>query len=512
MAPPKLTYCSGNDGANKSLRIDEQSIRLPSRVGTRTVLLLLVGGWMVFWNTEELLMSSLPAGLNETHLRNEQDNNRTAAFFAHVRMNGSSNGSRIENDAGTPQEENNTSSPNDDNAVLLEALQPVTFTACCGEGATRYETVCLTERACDTFGLYPFNSNQQQAFFQKWKPRTTLPIKTRHKQRCKDANDKLTPPTTSWCAVGNNLHEQHPIGCSRYSMGGGSGPYDRVLLFPQGNLAFCGIPKSGITQWLQFLRFTLGAKDYQSLPYFKKDIEWFYLDSLRPQVQQHVWNNWTRAMLIRDPAERLLSAYLDKVHGTGNRLPFGPNVTFAEFVDILAMPNIIKRENEKVYTGLSWYSDPHWRPQAWSCGLSENMPHMDYVGSLDRAAHHAKAILQMVGMWETYGKHYRVSERGRKKGNAAVTWPPPPLETGEVAVGFQQLQVATNEGGGMDTTGHNKNSRTKLEDYYTPELLTKVKELYWMDFALWDAIQEAEKEGIISGRDIARILNPDCGQ
>jgi hypothetical protein len=45
--------------------------------------------------------------------------------------------------------------------------------------------------------------------------------------------------------------------------GGGSGPYDRLYLYPSGKLAFCGIPKAGITHWLHFLRFTIGAKDYQ---------------------------------------------------------------------------------------------------------------------------------------------------------------------------------------------------------------------------------------------------------
>jgi hypothetical protein len=33
-------------------------------------------------------------------------------------------------------------------------------------------------------------------------------------------------------------------------MGGGSGPYDCLYLYPSGKLAFCGIPKAGITQWL----------------------------------------------------------------------------------------------------------------------------------------------------------------------------------------------------------------------------------------------------------------------
>ena len=96
-------------------------------------------------------------------------------------------------------------------------------------------------------------------------------------------------------------------------MAGNSGPYDRALLFPSNNLLFCGIPKAGITQWLQFLRFTLGAKDYQSSPYSKFDARLFYFDKVHPKHHGHIWKNFTKAILLREPAERLLSAYLDKV-------------------------------------------------------------------------------------------------------------------------------------------------------------------------------------------------------
>lgn len=79
----------------------------------------------------------------------------------------------------------------------------------------------------------------------------------------------------------NNLQSIHGVMTTRLShfhldvasrtngMCGGSGPYDRLYLYPSGKLAFCGIPKAGITQWLHFLRFTIGAKDYQSIPYCK---------------------------------------------------------------------------------------------------------------------------------------------------------------------------------------------------------------------------------------------------
>jgi hypothetical protein len=81
-----------------------------------------------------------------------------------------------------------------------------------------------------------------------------------------------------------------------------------------------------------------------------------------------------------------------------------------------------------------------------------------------------------------------------------------------LAAGFQQ-QVVANDRQGDITTRHSHNSWTKMmKEYFTPELLEKVKKLYWwMDFALWDAVvQEAQEEGKVRGEDIAPILSPLC--
>lgn len=410
--------------------------------------------------------------------------------------------------------QNNTKITATITSPLPEALQPVTLTGCCEDmGANMFEQTCLTERACANDTLYPFTSVQQREEFQTWKP--TNQEKQQHRRICQNATEQLTP-RHSWCSNNNDTdNTAFPMGCSAFSMGAGSGPYDRALVFPYSftsrGLVFCGIPKCGITQWLQFLRFTLGAKDYQSMPYFKEDARHFYLDTLAPNVRENMWNTYTKAILIRNPAERLLSAYLEKIKSTkpaGKNSPFGSNDTFAEFVDILSMTNITKYRNNTIcYTGISWFTDPHWRPQAWSCGLSENMAKLDYVGTLDQAAHHTIAILEKVGLWESHGKHYRVSARGSKKGNAAMTWPPP-LTNNTDAVGFQQ--VVTKEGHDGLTFQHSKGSKTKLDEYYTPELMRRVKELYWMDFKLWDAVKEAESEGTVRGVDIAPKLNPEC--
>ncbi len=46
----------------------------------------------------------------------------------------------------------------------------------------------------------------------------------------------------------------------------------------------------GITQWLQFLRFTVGAKDYQSFPHSKPEVDAMRFDTLQERVQMKILN------------------------------------------------------------------------------------------------------------------------------------------------------------------------------------------------------------------------------
>lgn len=55
--------------------------------------------------------------------------------------------------------------------------------------------------------------------------------------------------------------------------------------------------------------------------------------------------------------------------------------------------------------------------------------------------------------------------------------------------------------------GHATDSKTKMDTYYTPEMLKKVKELYKQDYKLWDLVNE---EKLHSGVELAMGLSDDC--
>ena len=180
------------------------------------------------------------------------------------------------------------------------------FGACCEMSSVRgrnprnldCEGICYTERAC-TDNLYPFKSENQFQLFTEMKRNGTNSNMQKLRVDCKRMNSLLSPPF-KWChqwmtaadqnmqSVLNNTstilsdeidfdelekynHQNidpvqanlPPPGCSLITQAGGSGAYQHLILFTEAKLVFCGIPKVSITQWLQFLRFTFGAKDYQ---------------------------------------------------------------------------------------------------------------------------------------------------------------------------------------------------------------------------------------------------------
>ena len=569
----------------------------------------------------------------------------------------------------TPTQHYRNNINNNDVLVLPPALMVSNFSGCCGSGKTVLRQTCLTESAC-TNPFFPY-SNEEESIYLKPHNHTKDFMKKEKKIICEDAANTLQPKY-EWCKKQELLPiPSYPFGCGKHFDVAKSGPYHLAYLFTtkesssntntdsnsdsNSNLLFCGIPKVGITQWLQFLRFVnFDARDYQASPHYKSDRFAYRFQNLPLSRQTEIWynknnnnnfkskskKNWTKMIFIREPTERLLSAYIDKIKPHYN-------ITFTEFVDFLDTPNITKdvdsrdkiqidnmpssssiddsvdwnksissilesseikqvkklrkmvllslqldesdksskklfkkaiqnmeelgkvklkadgtislinakinkkkrkssstneedegkskkeRKEKKLifekYRGLSWYTDPHWRPQAWTCGISEELPNIDYISTLDYIAKDTKNILQKVNLWDKYGQHYRTVKK-KKGGKNHIASPPPPepLRKGQLASGFQQpMKTATDNNNSNsnnmtqmtldDPTKHNHNSKSQMNNYYTPELLDRVRKLYWMDVLLYDAIMDVAKENaenskdqIPTGKAVAMKIKSEC--
>jgi len=133
-----------------------------------------------------------------------------------------------------------------------------------------------------------------------------------------------------------------------------------------------------------------------SIPHFKLDRYGFLLGHLEPTLAREMLDDptWTKAVFFRNPLERLVSAYEDKIARNGytqrifkigsldQRKEDRYVLSFSEFVDKIAVPK--DSSNCSIPTGLSVCTDPHWKPQLMTCGLDYLLPKFDFVGNLCR--------------------------------------------------------------------------------------------------------------------------------
>ena len=235
--------------------------------------------------------------------------------------------------------------------------------------------------------------------------------------------------------------------------------YGSAVVIPSHKFIFIPIPKVGSTVWYKLLRRMTGVQVWPSdlgpLPQNPDVNGLTYLADYSRTQATDMWTSpaWTKAMMVRDPKERLLSAYLDKVkHSYTGALVHGTccpdtnscakdhrNMTLPQFVNLL-----VARE--------CWNTGDHWNLQ------SERMerkywPHVTTVLHLDHAAADARRLLEQVGAWEAFG---------------ATGWGP----DGKDSIFSPSV-----------TTRHVTNASTLVDQYYdSPALVKQVESLFVKDY------------------------------
>jgi len=267
-----------------------------------------------------------------------------------------------------------------------------------------------------------------------------------------------------------------------------------LIAFPEVKMAFCGIPKNGISGWIQFFRYMLGAEDFTALPHYKEDIHHFHMYRFRQPLAQDILNDptWSKGVVFRDPAERLLSAYFDKMvrAGFAKRYQDEP-MTFPQFVDIVSNKSGScegPKKNRKY--GVHACTDPHWRPQVFIGGLHTILPKFNFIGNFNQLGEFTKEFLDSTGLWKSHGAEYRTFPT---KGCSIH----PQLHNATyrelLSVGFNQRSVGD--------VHHATHSVDKMDEYYTDELMQKVREAYHLDYIVWNKIK-AHKGSHMDGAEL----------
>jgi hypothetical protein len=122
------------------------------------------------------------------------------------------------------------------------------------------------------------------------------------------------------------------------------------------------------------------------------------LDDLGPDKVTRIVNapDWTVAMILRDPKDRLLSAYLDNiVRAEGKFIRRCCNFNDACMNHCRTLPGFVEL--------IPKCRNVHWRPQALFVP-NNVLSVIDFVGHMETIQQDAKRFLTRLGVWQEFGQ------------------------------------------------------------------------------------------------------------
>ena len=235
------------------------------------------------------------------------------------------------------------------------------------------------------------------------------------------------------------------------------------LVIPSYKLLFFTLPKVACTEWKLLFRKML------HLPTWSEDVplqklhdpsynQLYYINNFTTSQAQEMltFKDWTRAVIVREPKERVLSAFLNK---------FVQEPQF--FLNKCCQAHFFETETEhiqckekKTQGDFEYFlkrtldcRNPHWTPQTEAID-TKWWNQMDFVGYMHSVANDAETLLKSIEnvenhttAWDDYGK------------------------TGWGSQGNTAFMV-------RDTAHHATNAHDKLRKYYTP-CLEMFVEKHW---------------------------------
>jgi hypothetical protein len=235
-------------------------------------------------------------------------------------------------------------------------------------------------------------------------------------------------------------------------------------------LLFIPIPKNACTQWLQLFRYLEGQYDNWNsrqlgLPYTPEINGLTYLADFNLTTANEIMTSptYTRAVFVRDPKERFLSAYLDKVVQTQHivlnsccrlsRDCISPNhTTLAQFFQLTQS-----------------CSNEHWTSQTSRLPRARLWKQINFVGHMERLADDARTLLTRVGAWDDM---VAATIAAGAAGAAASSR----------NESLQGLLFFDNRNTNTTALQHATQARTRLRQFYTPELEEAVAQRFHDDY------------------------------
>jgi Sulfotransferase family len=225
-------------------------------------------------------------------------------------------------------------------------------------------------------------------------------------------------------------------------------------------LIFFTTAKNACTMWFLLLRRMMHIKNWNEvdinverlLPWNPEYNGLKYLYDFNISYANEIITDpqWTRAIFVRDPKERFLSAYIDKVIRSKNYLLNKCCPTTGDCVEP-SQSNITTFLHEVAY----FCHNQHWRPQNLQM-TSQQWSYVNFVGYMDTIQEDAERLLKRLGVWEKYGRSGWGSN-GKEH--------------------IFQTEIGDNTG-----RMHATNAKRYLRSYITPALEIELNEYYANDY------------------------------
>jgi Sulfotransferase family len=169
-------------------------------------------------------------------------------------------------------------------------------------------------------------------------------------------------------------------------------------------LIFFTVPKVGCTAFKQLLRRMEGHKNWDVEEYDKmlpwnpstNGLKYLYDYSPERASEMMTSKDWTRAIFVREPKSRLLSAYLDKAFH--NSYVRDKCCSYSGSCVAPARASLDGFLKHVVY----FCDNAHWKPQHKRME-DKYWPHVNFVGQMETIGVDARRLLEKIGAWNQFG-------------------------------------------------------------------------------------------------------------
>jgi Sulfotransferase family len=248
------------------------------------------------------------------------------------------------------------------------------------------------------------------------------------------------------------------------------------IVIEEYKLIFFTVPKNACSVWKLLFRrmmnITKKVRETNERHNPRRNGLKYLSDYSLPQATDMMTStNWTRAIFVRDPKERFLSTYLEKIVNQDdyiNWFPYYPHprqwfrlgcVTYNESIQAKTQPIIFIKKI------IPQCPDVHWRKQSLRID-TKFWPYINFVGNMDTLAYDAERLLRKIGAWELHGSHGWTKKKNKKNANYNCT------DTNDYIFAPDQCTGRT----------HATNAAKKIQQYMTPELEHEIETYYASDY------------------------------